>query len=45
MAKVCIICGSEAVVGTCNCCGETLCDAHVKEADVDLFCPQCFGQL
>ena len=45
MAKACIICGSEAVVGTCDYCGEKLCDTHTKETEAELFCPNCFGQL
>ena len=45
MAKSCVVCGNEAVVGTCNYCDKSVCEIHLKEADIDSFCPHCFGQL
>ena len=45
MAKTCIICESKAIIGTCNYCGESVCDEHIKETERDIFCPHCFGQL
>ena len=41
MVKVCGICGSEEIAGTCDECNENCCDEHLKETGTKTLCPPC----